>query len=150
MGKNTEGNVKLDLYEWNPSLLPGEVFSQDILTSVQFMILTIFDSLNIIFHEYHILLQESTQLKDILHFSFHSINKWRTPPTSTWSSWSICCCYVDVVVLLPGSTRFILQLRHLHSNDCIYWSRFNAAALREFNFKHSSTLEFFARWKTIS
>ena len=55
-----------------------------------------------------------------------------------------------LLVLLPGSSRFILQLRHLHDNDCIYWSRFSGAAALEFNFKHSSTLEFFARWKTIS
>ena len=39
------------------------------------MILTIFDSLNIIFHEYHILLQESTQLKDILHNSISLTNE---------------------------------------------------------------------------
>ena len=67
--------MELDFIERNPSLLPGEVFSQDILTSVQFMILTIFDSLNIIFHEYHILLQESTQLKDILHNSISLTNE---------------------------------------------------------------------------
>ena len=67
--------MELDFIERNPSLLPGEVFSQDILTSVQFMILTIFDSLNIIFHEYHILLQESTQLKERHSSQFHIVNK---------------------------------------------------------------------------
>ena len=76
------------------------------------MILTIFDSLNIIFHEYHILLQESTQLKDILHNSISLSNEdFYTTSTSTRTFLEGISCYsCGDVVVGAGVVARILQI----------------------------------------